>query len=122
MTATDDGDIATGRAAHESRPARLGPLHQHVETPAHETAAIPVRQFALDVEQPCPPLGDDGRRHALAPAGRLGALTRTVRKQVNAGEADFTDDATGRFEVGVGLAGEAENDIGAEGGSIERRA
>ena len=52
----------------------------------------------------------------------VGALPRRVDEREGAVEADLLDDLERLLEVGLGLAGEADDDVGAEREVGDRRA
>ena len=63
---------------------------------------------------------DDGAGDVLVgPAGGGGVGAGGVGKGVDVDEADAVDDVEGLFELGVGFAGEADDDVGGDGGAVE---
>ena len=72
--------------------------------------------------EPLEALGDDlGRDELVGPLGRLGAGTGRVDERVGAVVAGLGDHLEGALEVVVGLAGEADDDVGGDGQVGARR-
>src|SRR6186997_1209095 len=65
-------------------------------------------------------LGFDLRGNLVGIVGGGGAFPWTEGEDVDLGEARFAADTLGGGVVGLGLAGEAYDHIGGEGGQVER--
>ena len=112
------------RCRGRSRAAAGRPLHQHVQPPAEQAAVVGARPARAPARsrrsRRSATTGGRHRRRASRPPAV--PSRRAVGEDVDAREADLAHHAAGRLEVGVGLAGEADDDVGGEGRPVERRA
>ena len=76
----------------------------------------------VTLDEPLHPLDLHLVRHLVGHRRRLGAVARRVDERERAVEPDLLDDLERLAEVVLGLAGEADDDVGAEREVGDRRA
>ena len=89
---------------------------EHLELAADLLLVLFVRDALLQGDQALVALLHDGLRHLVGHGRGRGALADRVLEREGAREARLLDDAHGVFEVLVGLAGEADDDVGRDRG------
>src|SRR6266536_3056453 len=102
-------------AAAFHRAARADPLDQHLE-PAADPACLHLGEDAvLQLLEPLDPGAGGARGHAPVEAERGGAVLRRVREEGDPVEPGLLEEALELAHVRLALAGEAQDEVGAEG-------
>ena len=113
--------VATRPPAQHRGVGAARALHEHLLDPAHALLVPRVRASLHDVDQPLDPLALDLLGHLVGHRGRVGALARRVDEGERTVEPDLLDDGERLPEVRLGLAGEADDQIGREREVGDRR-
>lgn len=94
-------------------------LDQHLERVADQGAVLLQRDPLLELQQRCPPLLGDLRRHRVRQPGTGGGRLVGVREDADVIELDLGYEVVQAPELLVGLAGEAHDECGTEHRAVE---
>ena len=109
-----DRRVTTRPAAEKRRIGAARPLDEDLLDPTDARRVPPGGGALHDVDEPLHPLSLDVLGDLLGHVGSLGAGPRRVDEREGAVEADLLDDLERLGEVRLGLAREADDDVGAE--------
>ena len=107
---------AAGQAVGRGILLALAHRDQHLDLAADLRLVLLERDALLQREEPVVALLHDRLGHLIGHRRRRGALADRVLEREGAREPRLLDDAHGVFEVLVGLAGEADDDVGRDRG------